>query len=79
MLGLIPSGSPVGMNVGASLLAKDVNDNVYGLNKRGVIAFFANRLALTESAHSVAPSTSRCLAAAFVFSEITKWRAAWFP
>ena len=30
-------------------------------------------------AHSVAPNTSRCLAAAFVFSEITKWRAAWFP
>ena len=26
-----------------------------------------------------APSTSRCPAAAFVFSEITKWRAAWFP
>jgi hypothetical protein len=67
------------MNVGASLLAMGVNDYADGLNKRGALAFFANGLAPTKNTHSVAPSTSRCLAAAFVFSEITKWRAAWFP
>jgi len=60
------------------LLAMDVNDDVGGLNKRGVLAFFASRLAPTND-NVIAPSTSRCLAAAFVFSEITKWRAAWFP
>jgi hypothetical protein len=67
------------MNVGASLLAKDVNDNVCGLNECGAFAFIASRLAPTKSPTVIAPSTSRCLAAAFVFSEITKWRAAWFP
>ena len=31
--------------VGASLLAKIVNDDVGALNQRGVLAFFASRLA----------------------------------
>jgi hypothetical protein len=37
------------MDVGASLLAKDVNDNVCGLNERGAFAFIASRLAPTKS------------------------------
>jgi hypothetical protein len=61
--------------VGAGLLAKGVNDDAYSLNKRGAATFFREQ----ARSHSAAPSTSRCLAAAFVFSEITKWRAAWFP
>ncbi|CRM07162.1 hypothetical protein [Pseudomonas sp. 24 E 13] len=72
--------------VGASLLAKDVNANAGFLDKRGVLWFFASKLAPAVFSveqgmwHSnAAPSTSRCPAAAFVFSEITKWRAAWFP
>ncbi|WP_152974812.1 hypothetical protein [Pseudomonas sp. RIT-PI-q] len=61
------------------MLAMDVNDYVGNLEKRGVLAFFASKLAPAEKHAVIAPSTSRCLAAAFVFSEITKWRAAWFP
>jgi hypothetical protein len=57
----------------------DVNEHVGGLNKRSSQAFFANKLAPAKTHMVIAPSTSRCLAAAFVFSEITKWRAAWFP
>ncbi len=33
--------------VGASLLAKDVNDNASFLDKRGVLGFFASKLAPT--------------------------------
>jgi len=33
--------------VGASLLAKNVNDNARFLNKRGAFAFFASKLAPT--------------------------------
>ncbi len=33
--------------VGASLLAKNVNDNACFLNKRGAFAFFASKLAPT--------------------------------
>jgi hypothetical protein len=36
------------MNVGASLLAMDVNDNVCVLNERGAFAFIASRLAPTD-------------------------------
>jgi hypothetical protein len=36
--------------VGASLLAKNVNDNVYILEKRVALEFFASRLAPTEKA-----------------------------
>jgi hypothetical protein len=36
--------------VGASLLAKDVNDNACCLNERGVRTFFASRLAPTGTA-----------------------------
>ncbi|MVW89485.1 hypothetical protein EI969_26725 [Pseudomonas sp. PB101] len=61
------------------MLAMDANDDAGVLNKRAALAFFASRLAPTEKHTVIAPSTSRCLAAAFVFSEITKWRAAWFP
>ena len=80
MLGVNPPGCfTVCKSVGASLLAMDVNDYVGNLDKRGVFAFFASKLAPTKKHTVIAPSTSRCLAAAFVFSEITKWRAAWFP
>ena len=34
--------------VGASLLAKNVNDNAYILNQRGALKFFASKLAPTE-------------------------------
>ncbi|WP_201195294.1 hypothetical protein [Pseudomonas fluorescens] len=61
------------------MLAMDVNDDVGALIKRGVHAFIASKLAPAEIVMEIASSTSRCLAAAFVFSEITKWRAAWFP
>ena len=36
------------MPVGASLLAKNVNDNACFLNERGVWAFFASELAPTK-------------------------------
>ena len=35
--------------VGASLLAKNLNDNACFLNKRGACEFFASKLAPTES------------------------------
>ncbi|AZF26404.1 hypothetical protein C4J90_2231 [Pseudomonas sp. R2-60-08W] len=35
--------------VGASLLAKNVNDNACFLNKRGACEFFASKLAPTKS------------------------------
>ena len=35
--------------LGASLLAKNVNDNACFLNERGVCEFFASKLAPTES------------------------------
>ncbi|AZO91874.1 hypothetical protein BOO88_24330 [Stutzerimonas stutzeri] len=49
MLGVNPqAASLVGMNVGASLLAMDVNDNVCVLNELGAFAFIASRLAPTD-------------------------------
>ena len=38
--------------VGASLLAKDVNDNAGFLDKRVVVGFFASKLAPTSSARA---------------------------
>ena len=35
-------------SVGASLFAKNVNDDAYFLNKRGACEFFASKLAPTE-------------------------------
>ncbi|PAM82855.1 hypothetical protein CES87_16415 [Pseudomonas sp. ERMR1:02] len=61
------------------MLAMGVNDDVGSLDKRGVHTFIASRARSHKYVPRVVPSTSRCLAAAFVFSEITKWRAAWFP
>jgi len=40
-------GLNINSNVGASLLAKNVNDNACYLNKRGVYGFFASKLAPT--------------------------------
>ncbi|WP_206756256.1 hypothetical protein, partial [Pseudomonas fluorescens] len=42
----IPMGMP---SVGASLLAKNVNDNACFLNERGACEFFASKLAPTKS------------------------------
>ena len=36
--------------VGASLLAKNVNDNAYILNERGACEFFVSKLAPTKKA-----------------------------
>ena len=42
----LPDNHPIGPNtVGASLLAKNVNDNACFLNKRGAYGFFASKLA----------------------------------
>ena len=42
--------------VGASLLAKNVNDSACFLNKRSVYAFLASKLAPTKAWHSGRPS-----------------------
>jgi hypothetical protein len=39
-------------HVGASLLAKNVNDNGGFLNKHGVFEFFASKLAPTKMGHA---------------------------
>ncbi len=40
--------SPNASQVGASLLAKNVNDNACFLNERGACEFFASKLAPTD-------------------------------
>jgi hypothetical protein len=42
-------GVSAGLLVGASLLAKDVNDDACFLDKPGVHSFFASKLAPTDS------------------------------
>ena len=37
----------LGSSVGASLLAKNVNDNAFFLDERGALEFFASKLAPT--------------------------------
>ncbi|SDV07063.1 hypothetical protein SAMN05216202_4244 [Pseudomonas mucidolens] len=44
-------GEPAAVFVGASLLAKNLNDNACFLNKRGAYEFFASKLAPTVSGH----------------------------
>ncbi|POF41463.1 hypothetical protein B0D71_14720 [Pseudomonas laurylsulfativorans] len=39
--------------VGASLLAKSVNDNACSLDKRGALEFFASKLAPTKGASEI--------------------------
>ncbi|AZE88958.1 hypothetical protein C4J97_2257 [Pseudomonas orientalis] len=46
--GACPNASQLRLFVGASLLAKNVNDNACFLNERGACEFFASKLAPTE-------------------------------
>ncbi|CRM53841.1 hypothetical protein [Pseudomonas sp. 31 R 17] len=51
-------GACLRLFVGASLLAKNVNDNAYFLNERGACEFFASKLAPTDGgvrSHSADP------------------------
>ncbi|ATN09859.1 hypothetical protein CRN80_09390 [Pseudomonas sp. FDAARGOS_380] len=47
----------LGVSVGASLLAKIVNDNAPFLNKRGALSSFASKLAPTEGPVLPSPAT----------------------
>ncbi|SDT93359.1 hypothetical protein SAMN04490197_1086 [Pseudomonas orientalis] len=48
MGGASPNASQLRLFVGASLLAKNVNDNACFLNEHGACEFFASKLAPTE-------------------------------
>ncbi|KRP74697.1 hypothetical protein TX23_00455 [Pseudomonas paralactis] len=54
--------------VGASLLAKNVNDHASFLDKRGACQFFASKLAPTEGLRSIADKDSKA-----VTIEQTSW------
>ncbi|CAI8772021.1 hypothetical protein EMIT0P253_10182 [Pseudomonas sp. IT-P253] len=47
-------------NVGASLLAMDVNDNAFFLNKRVALKSIASKLAPTSNKGKCAPAHSVC-------------------
>jgi hypothetical protein len=54
--------------MGASLLAKDVNDNAGCLNERGVRTFIASRLAPTGTTPGCCFALALALALAFAFA-----------
>ncbi|RFD28261.1 hypothetical protein CER19_15475 [Pseudomonas sp. GL93] len=70
-----------GFLVGASLLAKNVNDNAGYLNNRSALRFFASKLAPTKRAWEIVESslnsnvTSHCNTAGAANSRTVCWRS----